>query len=141
MWDPAYWTVRTLLDVEELIGTVRQGDASKQFVDRWKIDQEADELDRSNIDVIALQKMKTLWKICLKTEKSFVLVSGRLVSEAGVLRKRREDITIIPTSQVVDTRRASVSQWKPCSYKLVRGTLKVGSGRHTCASMLCTNLS
>lgn len=57
MWVLASWNVRTLLDVDGLIETGRQGD-DMQVADEWKIDQVVDVLGRYRVYVAALQETK-----------------------------------------------------------------------------------
>ena len=57
LWYVASWNVKTLVDVEGSIETVRHG-CHVSVVDERKIDQFVSKLDRYNVDVVALQQTK-----------------------------------------------------------------------------------
>ena len=61
VWFLASWNVRSLLDVNGPIETMREGN-DLVVVDEWNVDQVEAELEKYNVDVAGLQEVK--WFEC-----------------------------------------------------------------------------
>ena len=109
MWTLASWNVRTLLDVEGPIETARQGD-NMQVVDERKIDQVVDE-QGTRLTLLHCRRQSGSEKVSIEWE-SVVLVAGRPVPRAGVVRQRGEGVAIVLSGLAVGAWKTGGSCWK-----------------------------
>ena len=128
VWYMASWNVRTLLDMEGSIETVRQ-DCNENVKDERKTDQVVSELNRYQVAVAAFQETKWFGNKVYRVGGSVVLTAGREVPVRGVVRQRGEGVAIVLSGPALSAWKAGGSQWKAWNSRLVTAKLKVGSGR------------
>jgi len=129
-WYLATWNVRTLLDMDGSIETVRQGSESGEVsvVDERKIDQVVGELDRYKVVVAALQETKWFGNEVYRVGDCVVLTAGRKVPSGSGVRQRGEGFAIVLAGPAVHAWKSGGCMWKAWSSRLVVATLDVGRG-------------